>query len=239
MNSIVYCGVDFSRWCLAEVVEPCGHAVEPRTVSVPGRPGAVLLGGEVPPKVLRVRLFWDARIDFDVAGRAAARHGICAALLKPDGGELAIPGDPAMTYRDAVCTGCGEWSSLFADGSAEVEFTCFDPIAYGAAGVSPNELFRVNGSWPAWPVVEMVAAAGSSVKVEDAASGKFVLAERTFAGGESVVLDFAKETCLIDGMDASCCIALGSDFFPFAPGDVTLAFAGCASHSVSWRERFV
>ena len=238
MRSIKYCGTDFSQWCLAEVVEPCGHAVEPRTVAVPGRAGAVLLGGEVPPKVLTVRLYWDAT-DWDAVSRAAVRHRIYAALLNRDGGELVVPGDPAMTYRDTVCTGCGDWSSLFADGSAEVEFTCLDPIGYGGYGVSPNETFRVNGTWETWPVVTMAAAAGDAVKVVDAASGKFVLVERAFVGGESVTLDFARETCLVDGVDASGYVALGSDFFPLSPGDVTLAFSGCLAHTVTWRERWV
>ena len=238
MNSIEYCGVDFSQWCLAEVVEPCGHAIEPRSAAVPGRAGAVLLGGEVPPKVLRVRLYWDAT-DWDATSRAAVRHEVYAALLNRDGGELVVPSDPVKTYRDAVCTGCGGWSSLFADGSAEVEFTCFDPIAYGGYGVSPNEVLLVGGTWPTWPVVTLVAAAGPAVKVIDSSSGKFVLVEKAFGGGESVVLDFARETCLVDGVDASGCIALGSDFFSIGPGDVTLAFEGCSTHTVAYRERWV
>lgn len=235
MRSIKYCGVDFSQWCLAEVVEPCGHAVEARTVSVPGRASAVLLGGEVPPKALRVRLYWDAT-DWDAASRAAVRHRIYAALMSASGGELVVPSDPIKTYRDAVCTGCGDWSSLFADGSAEVEFTCFDPVAYGAYGVWPGEVFKVGGTWP---VVTMVADAGSAVKVVDSSSGKFVLVEKAFVGGESVVLDFAKETCLVDGAEASECVALGSDFFPLAPGDVTLEFSGCSSHTVAYCERWL
>lgn len=239
MRSIVYCGADFSQWCLAEVVEPCGHAVEPRSVVVPGRAGAVLLGGEVPPKVLRVRLYWDAGVGLDAAGRAAVRHRVYAALLNASGGELVVPGDSVVTYRDAVCTGCGDWSRLFADGSAEVEFTCFDPVAYGALAVWPGSAFRVGGTWPTWPVVTMVAAAGDGVKVADSASGKFVLVEKDFGGGESVVLDFAKETCLVDGVDASSYVALGSDFFPLKPGDVTLAFTGCSSHTVTFYERWV
>lgn len=206
MRSIVYCGADFSQWCLAEVVEPCGHAVEPRSVVVPGRAGAVLLGGEVPPKVLRVRLYWDAGVGLDAAGRAAVRHRVYAALLNASGGELVVPGDSVVTYRDAVCTGSA---------------------------------FRVGGTWPTWPVVTMVAAAGDGVKVADSASGKFVLVEKDFGGGESVVLDFAKETCLVDGVDASSYVALGSDFFPLKPGDVTLAFTGCSSHTVTFYERWV
>ncbi len=220
-------------------MESCGHAVSPRVVSVPGRAGAVLLGDEVPPKVLTVRLYWDALLGLDAAARAKARHEVYAALLATGGGELVVPGDPELTYRDAVCTGCGSWSSLFADGPAEVEFTCYDPIGYGVQRVTESAVFAVGGTWPTWPVVSVVAAADSSVEIADGDSGAYVLVERAFAGGETVVVDFQKETCLVDGVDASAAVSIASEFFSLAPGAHELVFTGCQSHSVSWYERWV
>ena len=239
MRSIRYCGVDFSAWCSAEVVEGCGHAVEPRTVAVPGRAGAVLLGGEVPPKVLRVRLYWDTLLGLDAAARAKARHEVYAGLLSVGGGELVVPGDPEMTYRDAVCTACGAWSSLFADGFADVEFTCYDPVAYGSQLATETAAFEVGGTWPTWPVVSVVAAVGSAVEVADGDSGAYVLVEQAFVGGEKVVIDFQAETCLVDGVDASASVSIASEFFALAPGARELVFSGCESHSVSWFERWV
>ena len=238
MRSIAYCGVDFAAWCSAEVIEGCGHAVEPRTVAVPGKPGAVLLGGEVPPKVLRVRLYWDSLLGLDAAARAKARHEVYAALLAVEGGELVVPGDPEMTYRDAVCTGCGSWSLLFADGVADVEFTCYDPIAYGSQLATESAAFGVGGTWPTWPVVSVVAAAGPAVEVADGDSGAYVLVEQAFVGGEKVVVDFQAETCSVDGVDASASVSIASEFFSLAPGARELVFGGCASHSVSWFERW-
>lgn len=220
-------------------MESCGHVVSPRVVSVPGRAGAVLLGGEVPPKVLRVRLYWDSLLGLDAAARAKARHEVYTALLAVGGGELVVPGDPELTYRDAVCTGCGAWSSLFADWQAEVEFTCYDPIGYGIQRAAESAVFAVGGSWPTWPVVSVVAAAGSSVEIADGDSGAYVLVERAFVGGETVVVDFQKETCLIDGADASAAVSIASEFYSLAPGAHELVFTGCASHSVSWFERWV
>ena len=239
MRSITYCGVDFAGWCSAEVGESCGHAVEPRTVAVPGRAGAVLLGGEVPAKVLRVRLYWDSLLGLDAAARAKARHEVYAGLLSVGGGELVVPGDPEMTYRDAVCTGCGSWSSLFADGFADVEFTCYDPIAYGSQLATESAAFGVGGTWPTWPVVSVVAAAGPAVEVADGDSGAYVLVEKSFVGGEKVVVDFQAETCLVDGVDASASVSIASEFFALAPGARELVFSGCKTHSVSWFERWV
>ncbi len=220
-------------------MEACGHSVEPRTVAVPGRAGAVLLGGEVPPKVLRVRLFWDALLGLDAVARARARHELYAALLCTGGAELVVPGDPELTYRDAVCTGCGDWTSLFADGSAEVEFTCCDPVGYGALRSTDTAVFQVGGTWATWPVVSVAAAAGTAVEVADAESGAYVLVERAFVGGEKVVIDFQRESCAVDGVDASAAVSVASEFFSLAPGARELVFAGCASHSVSWFERWV
>ena len=208
-------------------------------MAVPGRAGAVLLGGEVPPKVLTVRLYWDSLLGLDAAARARARHEVCAALLAAGGGELVVPGDPELTYRDAVCTACGAWSSLFADGSAEVEFTCYDPIGYGSQRSTESAAFTVGGTWPTWPVVSVVAAAGSSVEIADGDSGAYVLVERAFVGGEEVVVDFQAETCAVDGSDACAAVSVASEFFSLAPGARELVFTGCGSHSVSWHERWV
>ena len=200
---------------------------------MPGRADAVLLGGEVLPKVLWVRLYWDAGLGLSVAEGAATRHKMYAALLAPGGGELTVPGDSAMTYRDALCTSVDSWLSLFEDGSAEVGFTCFDPVAYGVRSEAESSSFTVGGTWATWPAVTLVARAGPVVKVADGATGKFVLVGRAFAGGEAVALDFARETCTIEGVDASGLVSLGSDFFSIGLGAVSLTFTGCSSHSVS------
>ncbi len=239
MRSIKYGGVDFSLWCSAEVVERCGHAVAPRVVSVPGRAGAVLLGGEVPPRVIAVRLDWDSILGRDAAMRARARHALYAALMRTAGAELVVPSDPEVTYRDAVCTGCGEWSSLLADGHAEVEFTCYDPIGYGARRSTDAATFAVGGTWATWPRVTLTAAAGSSVVVTDKASGAYVAVEKAFSGGETVVLDFQAETCLVGGVDCSAAVSIESEFFSIGPGDCELGFSGCSAHAVSWHERWV
>ena len=44
MSALSYGGHDLSEHVAAELVEPAGHALSPRALSVPGRPGAVLLG---------------------------------------------------------------------------------------------------------------------------------------------------------------------------------------------------
>lgn len=238
MSSIVYNGHDFSPYVTAELVEPAGHALSPRTLPVPGRPGAVLLGCELPPRALRVRLFLDAGIALTADERSEIRHGLYAWLVAPGGGELELPDEPGLTWRDAVVTDASDWDSLFEDGSCVIELTCFDPVAYGEEKSSEVSALTVGGTWATWPVATLTALAGTSVKVADG-SGRYVLVERDFSAGDVVVMDFTAEAVTVEGADASADVAVESTFFSLTPGSHTLAFSGCSAHTVSWTERWL
>ena len=238
MSSLTYNGHDFSDYVTAELVEPAGHALSPRSLAVPGRPGAALLGCELPPRVLRVRLFLDAGVTLSAEERSAIRHELYGWLVAPMGAELSLTGEPDLTWRDAVVTDASDWDSLFEDGSCELAFTCFDPVAYGEGKSSAASTLTVGGTWATWPVVEMTALAGSSVKVADGL-GRYVLVEREFAAGDEVLLDFQREAVTVEGEDASADVAVESTFFSLAPGSHTLAFSGCSAHTVEWVERWL
>ena len=238
MSSLTYNGHDFSDYVTAELVEPAGHALSPRALMVPGRPGAALLGCELSPRVLRVRLFLDAGISLGADERSEIRHVLYGWLVAPSGAELELPGEPGLSWRDAVVTDASDWDSLFEDGSCELAFTCFDPVAYGEGKSSAASTLTVGGTWATWPVVEMTALAGPSVKVADGL-GRYVLVEREFAAGDVVVMDFASEAVTVDGVDAASGVAVESTFFSLAPGPHSLAFSGCSAHTVEWVERWL
>lgn len=238
MSALTYGGHDFSEYATAELVEPAGHALEPRTLLVPGRPGAVLLGSELPPRALTVRLFLDAGISLTAEERSAIRHEMYGWLAAPAGAELSLTGEPDLTWRDAVVTGVSDWDTLFEGGSCEIEFTCFDPVAYGEGKSSAASTLTVGGTWETWPVVTLTALAGSSVRVADGL-GRYVLVEREFEAGDEVLLDFASEAVTVEGEDASADVAVESTFFSLAPGEHTLTFTGCSAHTVAWTERWL
>ncbi|OUO59222.1 hypothetical protein B5F73_06980 [Olsenella sp. An270] len=220
------------------MVEPAGHALEPRALAVPGRPGAALLGCELPPRVLRVRLFLDAGIALTAEGRSEVRHELYGWLVAPRGAELELPGEPGLSWRDVVVTDASDWDSLFEDGSCELAFTCFDPVAYGEGKSSAAGTLTVGGTWATWPVVTLTASAGSSVKVANEL-GRYVLVEREFAAGDEVVMDFASEAVTVDGVDAASGVAVESTFFSLEPGAHVLTFSGCSAHTVAWVERWL
>lgn len=197
-----------------------------------------LLGCELPPRVLRVRLFLDAGISLSADERSEVRHALYGWLVAPSGVELELPGEPGLSWRDAVVTDASDRDSLFEDGSCEVEFTCFDPVAYGDGKSSTASTLTVGGTWTTWPVVTLTALAGSSVKVTDEL-GRYVLAERQFSAGDVVVMDFVAEAVTVGGEDASADVAVESTFFSLTPGSHTLAFSGCSAHTVEWVERWL
>ena len=237
MRGIVYNGIDLSEWCSAEVVEKAALPVVPDTMAVPGRAGAMLVSGRIPPRLVRVRLFMDAGFKPGANGLADIRHRVYSALCSTSGGTLRLPDEPEYEYRDVVCTDAGAWSSLFEDGRGEVSFALLDPVAYGMARSERSTSFEVGGSWHTWPSFELVAAAGSAVQV--GCGGAFVRVEHAFAGGEIVYIDCEGEGVTIDGVDARADVALSSDFFSLAPGSCNLSFSGCPSHVTSFRERWL
>ena len=239
MRSIVYCGQDFSELCSAEVVGRTATPVTAEAVDVPGRAGALLVSGRVPPVSVTVRLFLDVGYKLDATALADARHRLSFWLCAPGGGDLVLPDEPELVYRDALMIDAGEWSKLFSDGQCEVTFTLFDPVAYGMERSERGSSFDVGGTHGTWPVFTMVSASGPYIRVADLGTGEYVLIEHTFAGGETVVVDCESESVNIDGADARADVAFGSDFFALVPGGCRLVYSGCDSHVAEFRERWV
>ena len=238
MSGFSYAGRDFSPYVQAELVEPAAHALEPRAFPVPGRPGAMLLGSELPPREVRLLLHLDAGSQMTGLELSRLRALLRAWLCAPGGGDLSVPGEGPLTWRDAVVTGVSKWDTLFEGGSCAVDFTCYDPVAYGAARSCAGTELEVLGTWPTLPVVRLTAAAGSSVKVTDG-GGHFVLVERDFSAGDEVVMDFAAESVTVDGEDSSADVGVESTFFSLSPGARVLTFSGCSAHEVAWTERWL
>lgn len=237
MRSIVFNGVDFSEFCSAEVVEKAALPIVANTMAVPGRAGALLGLGVIPPRAVRVWLFMDARYKPGTNGLADIRHRVYSALASTRGGTLRLPDEPELEYRDVVCTDAGAWSSLFEDGHGDVAFALLDPVAYGMERIERGASFEVGGTWPTWPTFVLVASAGSAVQVSY--GGRLVRIEHSFAGGEVVLIDCERDVVAVDGADARADVTLASDLSTFTPGACDLSVTGCASFEVRFRERWL
>lgn len=239
MSGLVYCGTSLGDVCSAQVVGRSINSLAVDAMRVAGRPGAVPVDSWLPPEDVRVRLMMDPGCRPDANGMSALRHRLRSWLLRSGGGELVLPDDPELTYRDAFLVDAGDWTKPFEDGECEVTFTLFDPVAYGLARVERTTSFEVGGTWRTWPEFALVAAAGSGVTVACAALGMSITLEDTFVGGEAVIIDCATEAVEVNGVDARDVVTLGSDFFALRPGDCTLAFSGCTYFETRFSERWL
>lgn len=224
MSSLVYNGFDFGEFCLA------------KTVSLP--PVCVGADGELVPLEIEVKIMLNIGAKMDASARSVLRHRLSAALMS-EGGVLRLPEEPEVEYRGVRVKDAGAWTSLFEDGSCTVRFECADPVAYGYERVTGAASFEVAGTYPTYPVIELVADAGDSVYVMNPTQEAFVQVVGNFEGGEVVTLDFEAERAWIDGVSADTKVGLYSDFFALGTGMNTLTFAGCASHTLRYIERWV
>ncbi len=238
MRSIVYAGNDFSEVCSAEVVERAANPIVAEAMAVPGRAGALLLSGYMPPVDVAVRLFMDAGYNPGFTGMARMHTKVRRWLSRPGGGSLVLPDDPEIEYRDAVLVGASDWSNLFEAGECELTFTLFDPIGWGAGRVERTERFEVGGNWPTLPEFRVTAAEGNCLRVSLPSVGKSIRIDHGFTGGEAVVIDCADEAVEIDGADARACVALASDFFALEPGEAVVSTAGCTYVETRFIERW-
>lgn len=237
MNDLVYRGVTVPH-CAAELMAPAPPLVEPLALSVPGRGGMHLLGTALEPLQIRVRLRLDAGIALDAAARARIRREIAAVLCADGPGELIPPSADGLSYAPCTLTAASGWDDLFEAGSMDVTFTCLDPVAYGREASATAASFDVGGTAPTWPVIELTASSAARIVVSEA-SGLDVEVTGGVAAGARVRIDVLAETVTVDGVDAAAWVALGSRFEPLPPGRRTIAFAGCSTHTVNWRERWL
>ena len=236
MSSIVFDSHDFSDFTTCAVDESA-HSIVPLSKDIPGRAGALLLTSRIPPRVLKVKLFLDPHCKPSTGGKSVLRHLVYGWLASTEGAVLEVPGDPALEWHDVICTDASDWTSLEENASCELEFTCFDPVAYGSAVSEDGTSFEVGGTWRTWPTFEIVANAGNAVQV--ALGNEAIRVEHAFSGGESVVINCETEAVRIDGVDARAKVTLGSDFFCLVPGECDLVYSGCRSHTVTYRERWL
>ena len=185
-----------------------------------------------------VRLFMDMGYNPGFTGMAQMRAKVRRWLSWPGGGNLILPDDPEIEYRDVILVGAADWSNLFEDGECQLTFTLFDPIGWGAERVERTARFDVGGNWPTLPEIRLVAVAGTYLQVSVPSIGRGIRVDYEFAGGEAVVVDCQGETVRINDVDARDCVALASDFFALDPGEAILSTSNCTYVETRFSERW-
>mgnify|MGYP002516987463 CR=1 FL=1 len=238
MKSITFRGHDLSPYCTAETTLKPLAVSEPKTRTVPGRPGALLVGGSMPPVEIKVKLMMRADRRMDASELAGVRHTLAGWLGGTVGGELVLPEEPGLSYRDCVVTKVRAWDALFEDGCCEVTFTAHDPVAYGELRHVTSSTFDVGGTWVTKPVLTVITKPSNTFLVTLDGERELRLLTSTKTG-DIYVFDCSNNRLTVNGEVADERVAVGSDFFSLEPGSHSLSLRNCTLDSIDFHERWL
>lgn len=236
---MIYNGFDFSPWFTTKLMTRSllpGYAVE--TQDVPYRAGERFMRAKLEPLVIKVRAEWRARPSDDMA---ALRRTMAARLLCLKEAPLHLDDERHLgLHYMAVLTSPGELDNLWHTGSAELEFTAYDPIAYGATrrgAVGYGTVLAVGGSYETRPVI--TCRPGGSVsylKLTNMDTGEFVQVNESLDASASVVIDMREQQVTVNGQNHA--VTYESDYFALRPGRNSLRLSSGAG-TIEWTERHI
>lgn len=241
---MIYNGFDFSPWLDSRLItRSLMPEYEVETEDVPYRPGEVFRRAKLKPLEIETRVKWKASARDDMA---MLRRVIVSKLACFEEAPLYLDDDRHLgIYYMAVLTNPGELENLWYTGYADLEWTAYDPIGYGAerevaisrdATANPS-LVVVGGTWETHPVVSCKPAGNvSSLRITNVDTGEFVQVETSVKSGSPVVFDMWREQTTVDGINSP--VAFESDYFTLKPGRNNLLLSN-GYGIVSFRERYI
>lgn len=241
---MIFNGYDFSQWMRANPVRRIAPPVADTVLDAPGLTGSAFIGTKLEPLVITMFCRLDLH-RFPAHELPGVRRQIARALTTDGPAKLEIGDEPGVYYMAKV-TNATDLSSLWINGSCTVEFTAYDPVAYGeersvTVPSGGSVTFHVGGTWPAKPRITASAAYrnGSALvwglRLDD---GDFVHVATGSASARSVDLDCGARTCVVNGSVALP--TLDSDWLELEPGEHTLRMDyGTGSAVVSFVERWL
>lgn len=236
---MIYNGFDFSPWFDTRLItRSLMPEYDVETEDLPGRPGERFMRAKLKPLAITVRAKWRARPADDMA---ALRRTMVARLMCLKEAPLVLDDERhlGMHYM-AVLTSPGELDNLWHTGSADLEFTAYDPIAYGAkktGAVGYNTTLMVGGSYETKPIIRCKPGGSVSyLKITDMGSGKFVQVTASLSSSVEVVFDMENEQTTVNGTNHA--VDYDSDYFSLQPGSNSLRLSS-GSGTIEYTERHV
>ena len=229
---------DLNQWVRVKHDRRLAPKITDSTVTVPGRPGAILMRSQMKPLEIpaEIRLKLAPCTSEDTAKIWRMLAGI---LITSDERKLVLPESPDLYYMAKV-TDAGEFDTLWYTGSCEIKLTAYDPIAYGktrSASVSAgSSVLRIGGTFETYPVFELKAKSSTRVRITNEDTGDFVLMATSPSANAAISVDMDAQTLRMNTNLQK--IDVGSDFFALKPGENHIYITG-ASGTVSWRERWL
>ena len=231
---MIFNGIDLSVYFNVNPTRAIMPSVNIEIIDVPGKQGAIISSKKFEPLSIPVKVRLKAEVKDDIS---KLRRILAKALYTDEPAKLILPDEPDLYYM-AVLRGSSELDNLWYTGSANLEFFCPDPIAFGAtrkAEASANG-FHVGGSWSTLPIITAKPAAGSYFRITNYYTGEFIQLTRAFNGTETVVIDCAKMHTTVNGMAAQ--VIPTSDYFELEPGKNRLTRSS-GNATIQWQERWI
>ena len=174
------------------------------------------------PVDARVRLFMDMGHNPGFTGMARILGTLRRWLSWPGGGNLILPDDPEIEYRDAILVGASDWSELFEAGECTLTFTLFDPIGWSARRALRWAATGRRCRSFVWREPQDPTCRSRFPRWQGG-----IRLDHDFTGGETVVIDYQGETLPINDVGTRDCVALASDFFALELGDCIASTSNC------------
>lgn len=236
---MIYNGFDFAPWFTTKLMTRSllpEYSVE--TQDVPHRAGERFMRAKLKPLAITVRAEWRARPSDDMA---ALRRTMAARLLCLKEAPLHLDDERHLgLYYMAVLTSPGELDSLWHTGGADLEFTAYDPIAYGATrrgSVGYSTALVVGGTSETRPVVTCKPGGSvSHLKLTNMDTGEFVQINASLTSSSAVVIDMAEEQVTLGGQNHA--VTYESDYFALRPGRNNLRLSS-GTGTIAWIERHI
>lgn len=236
---MIYNGFDFSPWFKTKLItRSLLPEYDVETQDIPYRPGERVMHVKLKPLPLKVLAEWRARPSDDMAAlrRIMAARLVClkeAPLYLDDERHLGV-------YYMAMLTSPNELDTLWHTGSAELDFTAYDPIAYGAkktGAVGYNTTLMVGGSYETKPIIRCKAGGNVSyLKLTNMDTGQFVQVTASLSSSIEVVFDMENEQTTVNGTNHA--VDYDSDYFALQPGGNSLRLSS-GSGTIEYTERHV
>lgn len=230
-------GVNFDRWLKTNPTLSLVPTIIDYWQDLDGRDGAQFVRTRLDKLVISVfaRLQLSSFATYEEI--AKTRREIRAALVTNEPKKLIL--DEPDKYYMAKLTNAAALSNLWANGSCELEFTAYDPIAYGATKtvkVGENTTISVKGTWKTRPVFDLRGTAEAPVKVENLTTHEYVLMEANASEGSHIVIDMAEETTRQNTNLST--IDITSDYFALLPGENDIQITN-ATGTCTYTERWL
>ncbi len=236
---MIYNGFDFSPWFKTKLItRSLLPEYDVETQDIPYLPGERVMHVKLKPLPLKVLAEWRARPSDDMAAlrRIMAARLVClkeAPLYLDDERHLGV-------YYMAMLTSPNELDTLWHTGSAELDFTAYDPIAYGAkrsGAVGYSTTLTVGGSFETRPVITCKPGGSVSyLKLTNMDTGEFVQINENLNSSASVVIDMEEQHVTVNGQTHAP--TYESSFFPLHPGRNSLRLSS-GTGTIEWTERHI